>query len=153
MNRMINEHSITTKEKEKNKKREKWCSSACILMGITQQLETFTHVKSNHGEKKTVNSREGLFFSINNSFWHIGEEVKLDIPEEHSLQRRMTRNNEEILPQTLSPAEWRHKSTKKKNKKLLNFWFIKGNNFPLYFSINIYCKAALRITYKTLLKQ
>lgn len=31
----------------------------------------------------------------------MGEEVKLDIPEEHSLQRRMTRNNEEILPQTL----------------------------------------------------
>lgn len=63
--------------------------------------------------KKTVNSTEGLFFSINNSFWHIVEEVKLDIPEEHSLQQRMTRNNEEILPQTLSPAEWRHKSTKK----------------------------------------
>lgn len=52
-------------------------------------------------EKKPVNSTEGLFFSINNSFRHMGEEVKLDIPEEHSLQRRMTRNNEEILPQTL----------------------------------------------------
>lgn len=64
-------------------------------------------------EREVANSTQGLFFSINNSFWHIGEGVKLDILEEHSLQQRMTRNNEEILPQTLSPAEWRHESTKK----------------------------------------
>lgn len=32
----------------------------------------------------TANSTEGLFFSLNNSLWHIGEEVKLDIPEEQS---------------------------------------------------------------------
>lgn len=81
---------------------------------------SFTHAKSNHGGKKkqNVNSTKGLFFSINNSFWHSGEEVKLDIPEEHSLQRRMTRNNEEILPQTLYPAEWRQVN-KEKIKKLL----------------------------------
>lgn len=80
-------------------------------------------------EKKPVNSTEGLFFSINNSFRHMGEEVKLDIPEEHSLQRRMTRNNEEILPQTLKAQV----NKEKKIKKLLNFWIIKGNNFPLCF--------------------
>ena len=72
-------------------------------------------VKKKKEKKPPAYSTEGLFFSINNSFWHIGEEVKLDIPEEHGLQQRMTRNNEEILPQTLSPAEWRHESTKKKN--------------------------------------
>lgn len=84
-------------------------------MCILKQLETFNHVESNHeGKKKRLQiQHRGLFFSINNSFWHIGEEVKLDIPEEHGLQQRMTRNNEEILPQTLSPAEWRHESTKK----------------------------------------
>lgn len=52
-----------------------------------------------------------LFFSINNSFRHIGEHVKLDIPRENGVQRRMTRNNEEILPQTPSPAEWMQEST------------------------------------------
>lgn len=57
--------------------------------------------------------QRGLFFSINNSFWRTGEGVKLDILGERGLQQRMTRNNEEILPQTLSPAEWRHESTKK----------------------------------------
>lgn len=88
-------------------------------------------------KKKTVNPTEGLFFSINNSFWHIGEEVKLDIPEERSLQRRMTRNNEEILPQTLSPAEWRHKSTKK--KKLRSCWiFDLSRGITFLFSFNKY---------------
>lgn len=58
------------------------------------------------GEKK-----RWLFFSINNSFRHIGDHVKLDSPGENGVQRRMTRNNEEILPQTPSPADWMHEST------------------------------------------
>lgn len=74
-------------------------------------------------------NRRGLFFSINNSFCRTGEGVKLDILEERSLQQRMTRNNEEILPQTLSPAEWRT-SQQRKIKKLLNTGFIRGNNSP-----------------------
>lgn len=99
-------------------------------------------------KKKTVNPTEGLFFTINNSSWHIGEEVKLDIPEKHSLQQRMTRNNEEILPQTLSPAEWRHKSTMKKLRRSWILDLSREITF-LFISINIYCKAAFRITYKT----
>ena len=130
------------------KKQTKKCCSVCVLMGILKQLETFTHVKSNNEKKR--NSTEGLFFSINNSFWHIREEVKLDIPEEHSLQQRMTRNNEDILPQTLSPAEWRHKSTKKKLRSCCIFDLSKKKKkLSSLFSINIYCKAPLRITYKT----
>lgn len=74
-------------------------------------------------------NRGGLFFSINNSFCRTGEGVKLDILEERGLQQRMTRNNEEILPQTLSPAEWRT-SQQRKIKKLLNSGFIRGNNSP-----------------------
>lgn len=89
-------------------------------------------------------NRGGLFFSINNSFCRTGEGVKLDILEECVLQRRMTRNNEEILPQTLSPAEWRT-SQQRKIKKLLNLGFIRGNNSPPFLSsTNIYCKATLR---------
>ena len=115
MNRMINEHSITSKEWEKNKKKKEMMLFNMYPYGYYLTAWDFCpcEIKPRQ-EKKTVNSTEGLFFSINNSFWHIGEEVKLDIPEEHNLQWRMTRNNEEILPQTLSPAEWRHKSTKKK---------------------------------------
>lgn len=106
------------------------------------------------GEKKKEKRKEGgckfnrggLFFSINNSFCRTGEGVKLDIPEERRLQQRMTRNNEEILPQTLSPAEWRHKSTKKK---------LKSGRIPdssgeitllLLSSTNIYCKATFKKT-------
>lgn len=53
----------------------------------------------------------------------------MDILEERGLQQRMTRNNEEILPQTLSAAEWRT-SQQRKIKKLLNTGFIRGNNSP-----------------------
>lgn len=68
----------------------------------------------------------GLFFSINNSFCHNLQKVKWDIPEERCLHRRMTRNNEEILPPTPSPAEWSQKSTKKEKKKLVEFFMYQG---------------------------
>lgn len=55
-------------------------------------------------KNKSESNTQGLFFSINNSFWRIGEAVKLDIPKEHRLQRRMTRNNEEILPPNSLPS-------------------------------------------------
>lgn len=124
-------------EKKTKRKKERWNDAlqhaSLWVFSNSLRLSPMWNqtVSKKRKEKKTAYSTEGLFFSINNSFWHIGEEVKLDIPEEHGLQQRMTRNNEEILPQTLSPAEWRHESTKKKIKKLLSPWFIKGNNFPL----------------------
>lgn len=97
-------------------------------------LTAFTLMRSHHEEKqKYGNFNKGLFFSINSWFWLNGEDVRLDIPERHSLQQRMTGNNEEILPQTLSPAERSHEWIKKKIKKLLNCGIIKVNNFPFNF--------------------
>lgn len=86
-------------------------------------VPSHTRVKKN---KRREGKKRWLFFSINNSFRHIGEHVKLDIPGENRVQRRMTRNNEEILPQTPSPADWMQESTHKK-KDMRNFDLSRGN--------------------------
>lgn len=114
MNRMINEHSITT----------------------CPQLYSVIAWDFHPCKIKQKKFQHGLFFTINNSFWHIGEEVKLGIPQEHSLQRRMTRNNEEILPQTLHPAEWRQVN---KEKKLRSCWiFHLSREITFLFIFNKY---------------
>lgn len=114
---------MKTKERKKEREREKknnalqhaalWVFSNSLRLSPMRSLNMKKKKKKKKKEEK--NSTEGLFFSINNSLWPTREEVKLDIPEEHSLQQRMTRNNEEILPQTLSPQLSGGTSRQRKN--------------------------------------
>lgn len=119
MKSMMNEWTVNynTRGNKRGKKEEKEKTmmryGSHLYLCSPAALSPLWHQTTRKKKGEVANSTQGLFFSINNSFWHIGEGVKLDILEEHSLQQRMTRNNEEILPQTLSPAEWRHESTKK----------------------------------------
>lgn len=87
------------------KERERW--------DYALRHASFGAFSNTHEKNKTTRrkKRRGLFFSINNSFRHIGERVKLDISGENGVQRRVTRNNEEILPRTPSLADWFQEST------------------------------------------
>lgn len=71
-------------------------------------------------KRRRKESTEGLFFSISDSFQHIGEEVKLDIPKEIGLHQKKTRNNEDTSFR-LSGITDHHRKEKTKKKKPYTF--------------------------------
>lgn len=94
--------------KERRKQKGKKSKIMLFIMCVLYLIEIYVIYK----KKKEKRINRGLFFSINRSFRHIGEKVKLDIPKAIGLHQKMTRNNEDISPRLRGITDHHRKEQK-----------------------------------------